>query len=76
MPEAEGIIHNIVRGLIERRGDVPPESHDASTLGDDLGLDSLDLAELSAALEDRFGRDPYTAGIVPATVGELTGFYA
>ncbi|MCK9248643.1 MAG: phosphopantetheine-binding protein [Solirubrobacteraceae bacterium] len=76
MPEAAGIIIDIVRGLIERRGDVPPEIHDASTIGDDLGLDSLDLAELSAALEDRFGRDPYTAGIVPSTVGELTAYFA
>jgi acyl carrier protein len=44
-------------------------------LHDDLDLDSLELAELSVLLEDNLGRDPYTEGIVPNTVGEIVAFY-
>lgn len=44
-------------------------------LHDDLELDSLELAELSVLLEDNLGRDPYSEGIVPNTVGEIVAFY-
>lgn len=46
-----------------------------ATLYDDLTLDSLDIAELSAALEDDLGRDPFSEGFEPRTVGELIAFY-
>jgi acyl carrier protein len=73
---ADQTILDLIRGLIERRGDSPPEIGAELKLTDDLGLDSLELAELSAGLEDALGRDPYSEGIVPETVGELTGYYA
>jgi acyl carrier protein len=73
---ADQTILDLIRGLIERRGDSPPEFSADLKLTDDLGLDSLELAELSAGLEDALGRDPYSEGIVPETVGELTGYYA
>jgi hypothetical protein len=38
-------------------------------------MDSLELSELSAALEDDLGSDPYTEGLIPETVGELVSFY-
>lgn len=61
--------------LLARRGasglTITPESK----LTADLGMDSLELAELSAVLEDEFGHDPYSEGIVPATVAELVGYY-
>ncbi len=41
-----------------------------------LGIDSLSAAELSAALEKTFGKDPYTSGQLPQTVGEIVDFYA
>jgi len=41
-----------------------------------LGIDSLSAAELSAALEKKFGKDPYTRGQLPQTVAELVQFYA
>ena len=44
-------------------------------LSEELSLDSLELAELSAALEDDLGSDPYTEGLIPETVAELVGFY-
>ena len=76
MADAEQFIVENIRMLIERRGTVPPEITPASVISGDLDLDSLELAELSAALEDEFGSDPYSEGTVPNTVGELTAFYA
>jgi acyl carrier protein len=73
--DAGQVILSTIRGLIERRGAQPPEIGDASALAADLDMDSLELAELSAALEDELGRDPYSEGIVPVTVGELRAFY-
>lgn len=76
MADAEKVIVALISGLIERRGDDVPEITAESTIAGDLDLDSLELAELSAGLEDALGRDPYSQGQVPATVGELSGFYA
>ena len=44
-------------------------------VGEGLGLDSLELAELSALLEDELGSDPFSQGEMPQTVGELLDFY-
>jgi acyl carrier protein len=76
MADAERIIAEIIRGLIKRRGGDVPEIEPSAKLSADLDLDSLELAELSAALEDEMGRDPYSEGIVPETVGELAAYYA
>ena len=43
--------------------------------GEGLGLDSLEAAELSAMLEDEFGSDPFSAGDLPETVGDVLKFY-
>lgn len=75
MTEAHDVIVDEIVALIKRRGATPPEITSDSTLAGDCGLDSLDLAELSAALEDRLGKDPYSQGVVPATYGELLAFY-
>jgi len=48
---------------------------DTELYGGGIGLDSLDAAELSAVLEDRHGRDPFSAGELPATVGDIVAFY-
>jgi acyl carrier protein len=42
---------------------------------DGIGLDSLQTAELSVMLEDELGRDPFSAGQFPQTVGEIVEFY-
>ncbi|MET0467426.1 MAG: hypothetical protein ABW075_05490 [Aeromicrobium sp.] len=44
--------------------------------GGGVGLDSLDVAELSATLEAAHGRDPYTSGQMPLTLDDIVGFYA
>lgn len=43
---------------------------------DGIGLDSLETAELSAVLEDTHGTDPFSAGPMPQTVGDILAFYA
>jgi acyl carrier protein len=48
---------------------------DTPLYADGLGLDSVEAAELSAVLEDEFGTDPFSAGEVPDTVGEIVAFY-
>ena len=42
---------------------------------DGLALDSLETAELSAMLEDEFGKDPFSVGEMPDTVTDLLAFY-
>lgn len=43
---------------------------------DGIGLNSLDIAELSAVLEDEFGTDPFSSDQMPETVGDILSFYA
>ena len=43
---------------------------DSVNLRNELGLDSLELAELTVRLEDRFGVDIYADGLVN-TLGEV-----
>jgi acyl carrier protein len=75
LPDPETTIRAVITTLLERRGATDVEVSHGSKLTEDLGLDSLELAELSAALEDDLGRDPYTEGTVPQTLGDLVGFY-
>ena len=60
--------------LLLRRKDLDPPVEPGSVISE-LGLESLDLAELSTILEDDLGKDPYSAGILPQTVGELIDWY-
>lgn len=75
MAPVETTIVNEIEMLRARRGATTGPVSAESKLYDDLGLDSLELAELSAMLEQEFGRDPFSEGIVPETVGELISFY-
>ena len=75
MPEIESLIYDTVRDLVRRRhGEDRPVDADAD-LFDDLELDSLDVAELSAILEDEHGTDPYSQGTVARTIREVLAFY-
>jgi acyl carrier protein len=73
--DAEKTVLNAVRGLLRRRKDGNVDLDLNSNLYDELGLDSLEVAELSATLEDDLGSDPYTEGQVPRTVAEVIDFY-
>ena len=75
MPEAKETVVKAIRGLLRRRKGDAVEVDLDSDLYDDLSLDSLEVAELSAVLEDDLGSDPYSEGATPRTVGEVVDFY-
>ncbi len=74
MADAEEAVVKSIRRLVRRRKkDVEIDPN--ADLYEDLGLDSLEVAELSASLEDDLGSDPYSAGQTPRTVAEVVDFY-
>jgi acyl carrier protein len=74
VPDAEKTVVNAVRSLLKRRKEKVEIDVNAD-LYDDLELDSLEVAELSASLEDDLGSDPYSEGMVPRTIAEVVDFY-
>lgn len=74
VPDAERTVLQTLRSLLKRR-EAEVEVNLSSDLYDDLMLDSLETAELSAALEDDLGRDPYSEELRPRTVAEVIEFY-
>jgi acyl carrier protein len=74
-PDADKTVFDAIRVLLTHRGEANLEVTPGANMADDLGFDSLELAELSAALEDDLGRDPYSEGIIPDTVAELVEYY-
>ena len=74
MSDAQAVVVEAIEKLLKQRDDARPVTLE-SKLVDDLELSSLELAELSAVLEDTFDDDPYSQGLVPDTVGDIIGFY-
>ena len=67
----------VVKTVLKHKGLPDANVQLSSVLYDGgLGLDSLSAAELSVALEKALGKDPYTNGELPQTVGEIVEFYA
>ncbi|MCX8148574.1 acyl carrier protein [Thermaurantimonas aggregans] len=67
----QSLIEQIIRTVLENRGkrsDIPINSE--SHLRNDLGMDSLDLAELTVRIEAEYDIDVFADGIV-STVGEI-----
>jgi len=73
--DAEKTVVNAIRGLLKRKKGVESDVQLDANLYDDLELDSLEVAELSAVLEDDLGSDPYSEGQTPRTVAEVVDFY-
>jgi len=74
------VVCGILRDIIERRGDsldsfTPEEDTPLYERPNGFGLDSLETAELSVLLEQRFGHDPYSTGKNVQTFGELIAYY-
>jgi acyl carrier protein len=68
-------VENTISGFLSRV-DKPADLTPATALfADGIGLDSLEVAELSALLEDEYGSDPFTADTMPQTVGDILAFY-
>lgn len=75
MAEPKETVVGAIRSLLRRRKMDDVKVDLDSDLYDDLSLDSLEVAELSAILEDDLGSDPYSQGETPRTVGEVVEFY-
>lgn len=76
MNEMQTKVVKVISSLLERANKLDVDVTLESQLhGDGLGLDSLESAELSAVLEDEFGSDPFSAGLMPETVAEIAEFY-
>jgi acyl carrier protein len=73
--DAEKTVVKAIRGLLKRKKGVDTDVDLDASLYEDLELDSLEVAELSAVLEDDLGSDPYSEGQTPRTVGEVVDFY-
>lgn len=79
MLSAEDVREQVIKILgtiLSRKGiNSRLDSGEASLYEDGAGLDSLDAAELSARLEQAFGRDPFSVGVFPRTLGELVNYF-
>ncbi len=75
MPEAEQTVKSAIRKLLKRAlvGARRGRARCRPLPGPRPRL--LEVAELSAALEDDLGSDPYSEGLTPRTVGEIADFY-
>lgn len=64
-------IIEIVNTILENKGKEKVENiKDSTNLRDDLGFDSMDLAELTVRIEDEFDIDIFEDGLI-STVGEI-----
>lgn len=76
MQDHEALVMKTIRDLVERRtGSADQVTLDADLIAD-LEMDSLEIAELSAVLEEELGEDPYTAGTLARTPREVLAFYS
>lgn len=73
--EEAQVILTMLQEQLGRRGTNAVTVSPQARLMEDLEMDSLEMAELSAELEDKIGRDPFSQGIIPDTVAELIAFY-
>jgi len=76
MTTSETDVRATITEFLQRVGKAAEFDSSTRLFADGLGLDSLETAELSALLEDEHGRDPFSAGDMPQTVGEIEAFYA
>lgn len=76
MPDSPSPAEETVRGFLLQVGKSADFDAATSLYGDGLGLDSLEVAELSVLLEDTYGNDPFSAGLEVTTVGQVVDFYA
>jgi acyl carrier protein len=71
--DATSAVRSFLSRVKKTNGDeVDPHT---SLYSESIGLDSLDVAELSAVLEDEFGEDPFSVGQMPETIAEIAAFY-
>lgn len=66
---------SILRAFLARADKDAAVAPETSLYAEGLGLDSLELAELSAMLEDELGTDPFSEGLMPETVAQVLDFF-
>lgn len=69
------LITDAIRGFLRRHHKSEDIDLDTQLFAEGIGLDSLQTAELSVTLEDELGRDPFSEGLLPQSVGEIVDFY-
>ena len=69
------VIPLVVTLLGRRKKAAPAVTEDSALFTEGLNLDSLEVAELSSMLDAEFGRDPFSDGELPETVGEIIRYY-
>jgi acyl carrier protein len=76
MTSSQADVERTIRAFLDRADkSVETLTADLPLYADGVGLDSLETAELSAILEDEFGRDPFNSDTMPQTIGDITSFY-
>ena len=71
-----GVVVEILTKLLERRKKpVPTLRAESALFTDGLNLDSLEMTELAAMLDAEYGRDPFSDGELPETIGEIVRYY-
>ncbi len=74
MADSERVL-GAVSSLLRRMKKAETVELDTRLFAEGIGLDSLQAAELSVMLEDELGRDPFSDGQMPQTVGEIIDYY-
>jgi len=75
MSNSPNPVTETISGFLETVGKSAEFDASTSLFADGLGLDSLEVAELSVLLEDTHGTDPFSAGLDVTTVGQVLDFY-
>ena len=75
MVNSDTDVQTTIRAFLKRAKKSETFELDTPLYAEGIGLDSLETAELSAVLEDALGTDPFSAGPMPQTVGDIVAFY-
>jgi acyl carrier protein len=76
MSDTRSLADKTIRGFLVRIKKDAEFDGSTSLYGEGLGLDSLEVAELSVLLEDALGSDPFSADEDVTLVGQVLDFYS
>lgn len=76
MGSTQHLAEQTVRAFVARvKPEAPELTLDTSLFAEEVGLDSMDAAELSATLEDALGADPFAGEVMPQTMRDIIGYF-
>ena len=76
MASPRSLAGETITRFLARAGKDTSVTAETTLFADGISLDSLETAELSSMLEDDLGSDPFSAGIMAQTIGEILDFYS